>query len=173
MTSKIRARSSGETYTGAVHDQPCISGAIELVLTSDRDERRRVEALEKALRHWGPEVDANPPTWLREAVEMVLADLQQPRPIALEVSYGCGQRGEASWSVYLHEPGELGSAVFSVAPEDRGPLLLVAFADYVQEQFFPETRSAWGEATRVSWPHASSSANDRRADSDRLLDVPA
>ncbi len=108
-----------------------------------------------------------PPSWLTEAVEAVLADLQQPRAIAVEVSYGRDQwRGETCWVVHVREPSERGGVSFIVEPEEHGALLLELFADYLQEQFFPETRGAWGEA-RPACPghtHPARPSWDEQAD---------
>jgi hypothetical protein len=105
--------------------------------------------------------------WLTEAVEAVLADLQQPRAIAVEVSYDRDQwRGETCWVVHVREPSERSGVSFIVEPEERGALLLERFADYLQEQFFPETRGAWGEA-RPACPghtHPARPSWDEQAD---------
>jgi hypothetical protein len=82
----------------------------------------------------------SPPGWLTEAVDAVLADLQQPQAIPLEVSYGREQWDSATcWVVHLRELSETGRISFIVPPEERGAALLERFADYLQEQFFPET----------------------------------
>jgi hypothetical protein len=80
------------------------------------------------------------PKWLTEAAEAVLADLQQPVPVALETFY------EPSRGIlWFSERGETGGAGFNPF-ERRDADLLVSLADWLQEQVFPETRAAWGEA---------------------------
>jgi hypothetical protein len=111
-----------------------------------------------------------PPGWLTEAVEAVVADMQEPRPIDVEVSYGqCQWRDEICWEVRVRERRELGEGggvAFVVEPEVRGALLLYSFADYLQEYFFPETYGAWGEA-RPPCPghtHPAAPSWDEQAD---------
>jgi hypothetical protein len=73
-------------------------------------------------------------------VEAALADLQQP--IAIDVHVGFEP---ASGVLWLSEPGERGGSGFQ-ALDERGVYLLVVFADWLQQQFFLESRGAWGEA---------------------------
>jgi hypothetical protein len=49
--------------------------------------------------------------------------------------------------VWLREPADAHGTAFWI-PEDtgEGAGLLLLLADRLQDQFFPETRSAWGEA---------------------------
>jgi hypothetical protein len=88
------------------------------------------------------------PDKLREVVDIVLGDLQGHNPIDVQVGYE-PSRG----ALWLSESGEQGTVGFR--PEDmRGAELIVRFADYLQEQFFPETRGAWGEARPMCPRHS-------------------
>lgn len=86
----------------------------------------------------GPENSGRPPSWLSDAVDAVLADLQHPSPIEFVVSY------RADVAVAVSIEGDA-STTFEVDPEYRGAFLLERFADHVQE-FLQETHAAWGEA---------------------------
>lgn len=81
------------------------------------------------------------PGWLSAAADAVFADLQRPTAIAVQLGY------ETSEGVlWVSEPGELGRAGFRPVGEQGDVELLVALADWLQEQFFPETRGAWAQA---------------------------
>jgi hypothetical protein len=81
------------------------------------------------------------PKWLRQAVDAVLADLQQPTPINVRLQYE-----PASGILWVSEAGESLMGCGPWGEEERGVWLLVDLADELQEQFFPETRGAWGQA---------------------------
>jgi hypothetical protein len=85
-----------------------------------------------------------PPPWLGEAVDAVLRDFQQPRPVAIEWRY---EPTDGTGTVWLRELGDEHGTAFWI-PEDteEGAEFLLLLADRLQDQFFPETRSAWGEA---------------------------
>jgi hypothetical protein len=55
---------------------------------------------------------------------------------------------------------------FIVTPEERGAALLERFADYLQEQFFPETRGGWGQARPAcpGHPHPATPSWDEQTD---------
>ncbi len=77
-----------------------------------------------------------PPQALAEALAVVLQDMQRPRPVSLCIGYDGRLR-----------VGEVGESGVSLQHFDlRGQALLVQVADWLQEQVFPETRGAWGEA---------------------------
>ena len=85
------------------------------------------------------------PDWLmREVLEPVLGDLQRPRPIELVVELEPRDQGGLVW---FSERGQQGSFGLGV-PDPATPraALLAEWADQLQEQFFPETHGAWGEA---------------------------
>jgi hypothetical protein len=87
------------------------------------------------------------PEFLREPLSVVLGDLQGTRPIDVRVGFDrCRDALDTEWLdvVVFGEPG--GSACGFTWDGETGEELLVRLADYVQEQFFPETRQAWGEA---------------------------
>ncbi len=69
-----------------------------------------------------------------------MADLQQPTPV--DVLVGFEPSTQMLWV------SEAGSSAAGFAPhgDETGVQLLVSLADYLQEQFFPETRGAWGQA---------------------------
>jgi hypothetical protein len=91
--------------------------------------------------NWSPDLTLSPvPEWLSTAVDAALSDLQQP--IAIDVRLGFEP---ASGLLWVSEPGERGRAGFQPHEED-GVYLLVAFADWLQEQFFLESRGARGQA---------------------------
>jgi hypothetical protein len=90
---------------------------------------------------WSPGSRYGPvPDWLREAVDAVLADLQQPTPVGVRLGYEDSNR-----RLWVSEAGERGRWGYE-SWDLRGVELLVNLADSMQEQFFPETRAAWGEA---------------------------
>jgi hypothetical protein len=85
------------------------------------------------------------PDWLMsEVLDAVLLDLQRPRPVEFEL--GVEPRGEGG-IVWFAERGGSGAAGLGL-PDRSTPRaeLLVSWADWLQEQVFPETRGAWGEA---------------------------
>jgi hypothetical protein len=77
-------------------------------------------------------------------LEPVLSDFQRPRPI--ELDFGLDPQWEGGL-VWIWEP-DLSGAMGLPIPDRSAPRveLFVYFADLLQEQFFPETRGAWGEA---------------------------
>ncbi len=85
----------------------------------------------------GVEADqtGTPPEWLLEVVDTVLADLQQPHPIRLKLTYW--QDHDGDWVI---GPGLL-------VREDMDPAeRLAAIALHFQDQVFDQTDEAWGEA---------------------------
>jgi hypothetical protein len=85
------------------------------------------------------------PDWLRPLLDAVLHDLQQPAPLDLAVGWtsGDGDRPGLLWLQEAQSAPEL-----TGVPAWRGNQAdaLVHLADQLQEQFFPETRGAWGQA---------------------------
>jgi hypothetical protein len=80
------------------------------------------------------------PEALRELLDVVLPDFQQPTVIEVLVGF------DASLGVlWFSEPGVSGRAGFTPGAEGRTEQL-VELADWLQEQFFLESRGAWGEA---------------------------
>lgn len=80
-----------------------------------------------------------PSTDVVAALTLVLADVQPPAPVELAV--GWAAHDARDWSTLCIE-----------ATNDRVPisgkgheLLLEQIADQLQEHFFPETTSAWGQ----------------------------
>jgi hypothetical protein len=83
------------------------------------------------------------PGWLSDILEVVLSDFQQPAVIDLLVGYDA-----AGQTVWFSEPGEtsragFGASVTHTQPPDAEDIVEVAY--WLQDQFFPETRGAWGE----------------------------
>jgi hypothetical protein len=84
-----------------------------------------------------------PPPRLGEAVDAVLRDLQEPRPIAIEWRY---EPGDGTGTVWLREPAdEHGTAIWLSEHSGVGAGFQVLLADRLQDHF-SETRGAWGEA---------------------------
>lgn len=85
------------------------------------------------------------PEWLAGPLRDVLRDMQQPR--TLELALWWEPPFDTEWGlVWFTEVGELGRAGMGVAPMDSAEDLKVHIADWMQEQWFPETAGAWGEA---------------------------
>ncbi len=96
---------------------------------------------------------------MSEVLEPVLSDLQRPRPVEIEV--GVEPRGEGG-IVWFAERGGSGAAGLGLPDRSaRRAEMLVLWADWLQEQFFPETRGAWGEARpeRPGHPHPASAVD--------------
>lgn len=97
------------------------------------------------------------PEWFREVAEPVLSDLQLPTPIDLCLGY------EPAWTCHpttlewmrlrdegmLHvwEPGVLSASGYQIlVGHESTAERLVRFASWLQEQVYPETHAAWGQA---------------------------
>lgn len=83
------------------------------------------------------------PVWLDARLARVLADFQQPTAIDLHIGYDVARR-----VVWFSEQGETGRAGFGTFPSGTGPPSaeeIVEPAYWLQDQFFHETRGAWGE----------------------------
>ena len=77
------------------------------------------------------------PTWVREAVDRCLHDMQQPTVIDVPLD----------WVVdALFPDAEDGGDRFSTTFARTGSELVIACADLLQYQAFPESEAAWGEA---------------------------
>jgi hypothetical protein len=75
---------------------------------------------------------------MREAFERALRDLQGADPIELVVEY------EAT--PVVREAGSGEKTVLWIPPDADPEELVWSFADQLQEQVFPETYAAWGQA---------------------------
>jgi hypothetical protein len=85
------------------------------------------------------------PSWLiRDVLEPVLADLQGEKPIAIDVTFT--PDGGGGWVVVHERDQQEGAGLEVPSPEASRGAEIVRWADYLQEQFFPETSAAWGEA---------------------------
>ena len=80
------------------------------------------------------------PGWLSDVADAALADLQRPTPIDLGLGYESG-----SGILWVSEAGERGRSGFGPWRKAPDAELLVALADWLQEQV-SETRGAWREA---------------------------
>jgi hypothetical protein len=86
------------------------------------------------------------PRWLiTEVLEPVLADLQGDHPIEIDVTRELQGRS-AGYVVFQERGHQAGAGLGVPLPEASREEAKVIWADYVQEQFFPETRAAWGQA---------------------------
>jgi hypothetical protein len=90
-----------------------------------------------------PDTQSPPPDWLDEPLRAILHDLQQPRPIPLR--YGFSEDADGAW-LWIEELGVPGATGVWIPPETEGAALTAWLADHLQEQFFPESAAAWGEA---------------------------
>jgi hypothetical protein len=88
-------------------------------------------------------------------VEAVLADLQAPRPIPLDVRYVRLGQVDPVWVVHLSEPGRFGSMelAFDEGEDEAGERLLYRLAHQLTDTFISETHGAWGEARPVCPGH--------------------
>jgi hypothetical protein len=87
---------------------------------------------------------ADVPEWFGRLLNVVLPDFQHPRPLEVLAGYD-SSRGV----VWIGERGERGRAGFRILDRPEGETatqLLVSLAYWLQDQFFPESRAAWGEA---------------------------
>jgi len=102
-------------------------------------------------REWRPNVQTSAPErvpvpdwFMQEVLEPILGDLQRPRPIDVIVELEPRDTGGLVWFSERGQPGSFGLGL----PDPATPraALLAGCADQLQEQFFPETHGAWGEA---------------------------
>jgi hypothetical protein len=85
------------------------------------------------------------PEWLAGPLQEVLRDMQQPR--ALELAIWWEPPFDTEWGlVWCTEVGERGRAGMGVTPMESVEDLKVHIADWMQDQWFPETAGAWVEA---------------------------
>ena len=75
-----------------------------------------------------------------EAFERALGDLQSDDPIALRVV------GFEDDRLVVREAGEPDATGLWIPPDAEPEELVVSLADQLQEQVFPESRGAWGQA---------------------------
>lgn len=98
--------------------------------------------VERLVASWSRDVLFGPvPDWLSAPVDAALADLQQPTPIEVRLGFD-----PSTHTLWVSETGERGRAGFCAEGGESDVELLVEFADWVQEQFFVETRGAWAQA---------------------------
>jgi hypothetical protein len=87
------------------------------------------------------------PDWLEQPVQAVLQDFQPPVPVDIGLSYAMPLRGDGCGALIVEARGAHRSWSSCGIPTDlRGAELLVAIADGLQEQVFPEQYATWGEA---------------------------
>jgi len=99
---------------------------------------------------WSEDPEFAPvPPWLREAVDAAFADLQRPAPVEVLLGWDPGEA-----ILWVSEVNESGQSGFEAQHDMRGAALVVALSDWLQEQFFPETRGAWGQARPECPGHA-------------------
>ncbi|MGD1056646.1 MAG: hypothetical protein ABR992_04450 [Solirubrobacteraceae bacterium] len=134
-----------------------------------------------------------PSACLRELVDLVLGDLQGSDPIPLQVGWepayawpGPVAQGEEEIPPYpmlmISEPSRWGGVGWTPAAPGAGgdrewgdrftpAELAVGLADCLQEQFFPETAAAWGQA-RPACPGHTHPAEPRLIDGDAWWTCP-
>ena len=81
------------------------------------------------------------PPQLRDALEIVLRDLQRPKPVQLR--FGYVPSSETLWITEVERPDEL---IGYEVQGEVGENLVVDLANYLQDQVLPESQGAWGEA---------------------------
>jgi hypothetical protein len=106
------------------------------------------------------------PSRLRLLVDAVIGDLQHPTPVRVRLAYE-SLGADGGGTLWVWEDGQPGGGGFAVAAdlEVDDAAQAVALADYLQEQFFPETEGAWGEA-RPECPGHSHPAMPSELDDD-------
>jgi hypothetical protein len=85
------------------------------------------------------------PDWLGAALRAALRDMQQPRAIELSIAWEPPSEHDFG-TLWFAEAGQRGSAGMSVFLYTEPEYLKVVVADWMQDQLFPETAAAWGEA---------------------------
>jgi hypothetical protein len=81
------------------------------------------------------------PSELTDALDIVLSDLQRPKPVHL--GFGYVPSSETLWITEAERPDEhIGYEVQG----ESGENLVVDLANYLQDQVLPESQGAWGEA---------------------------
>lgn len=99
------------------------------------------------------------PERLREVLDLVLPDFQRPR--AIDVRFGYESDTGVLWASEPDDPSRSGFDFGHREASERS-YLIVELADWLQDQFFPETAAAWGEA-RPACPghgHPASARDD-------------
>jgi hypothetical protein len=86
------------------------------------------------------------PDWIKD----VVWDLQDPKPINVQLGFVTTEHGGQFWISEQDEPGGAGCAI---SPDDSSEAR-VELAYWLQEQFFAESRGAWGEARPLCPSHS-------------------
>lgn len=86
------------------------------------------------------------PEWLRHLAQRVLAYFEEPGPVAVRVAYGSNADRSGTLWVWETDEGDASGYRAGAEKDPNDPDELVRFADWLQEQFFPDTQGAWGEA---------------------------
>jgi hypothetical protein len=107
----------------------------------------------------------NVPDWLRDALQAVLHDMQQPHPIEIVVGYE-----PATNTLRFSEQGQAGMSFYEA--EETGVLLTVDLADFLQDQFFDQAAGAWGQA-RPACPGHPHPVSPEEVDGDAWWVCPA
>jgi hypothetical protein len=103
------------------------------------------------------------PGWLDEPLRAVLHDLQRPTEVPITLRLFADADSDLGDQLYVGEHG--GGATGIWLHGERGVALTLLLADQLQEQFFPETEAAWGEA-RPACPGHSHPASPVELDGD-------
>jgi hypothetical protein len=100
----------------------------------------------------------DPPDWLAAALVTVLADLQLPIQVNVQVGYDT-----ETGTLWMNEIDESDRSGYEPMNE-RGNDLIVDLANWLQEQFFPESRGAWGQSRPKCPGHSHPARPDIVAD---------
>jgi hypothetical protein len=94
------------------------------------------------------------PSWVKE----VVSDFQRPTPISVDIGFVPAGHGAQFW---ISEHGETDGAGCAIARDDSAEAR-VELADWLQDQFFAETRGAWAEARPACPSHSHPAVAEER-----------
>ena len=86
------------------------------------------------------------PAWLGALLEVVMRDMQLPHPVPTHIAWeALTEDAGTLWFCEVDENGGCGTEL-TRETDDTDADRLVGLAWFLQDQFFPETQAAWGEA---------------------------
>jgi hypothetical protein len=109
-----------------------------------------------------PDTASPLPDWLDAPMRAALHDLQQPYPVPIR--YGFTEDARGRWISIKEFAPDGGITGLWIPPETEGAGLTAWLAGVLQEQFFWESVTAWGEARPAcpGHPHPAVAAGDER-----------